>query len=186
MRRYVDPDDRIHLRDRDGDGDLRGVEGGHRSLPEVGGVQACRGDARWGAGGSNGTLAPGRNKARDSRVDADVRRPVPTGTDRPREQGQPRARGRARRPVLYVDASPLVKLAKVEDYSTEARAFITGAARAISSEVVLTEVRRALYRTSASDPEFDLFFRLRKAELSLGLTELLPIQKATLRHAADF
>ena len=79
-----------------------------------------------------------------------------------------------------------MKLAKVEDHSTEARAFITAADRRISSEVVMTEVRRGLYRTAAHDPGFDLDTSLRRAELFLEMVELLPISRATLRHAADF
>jgi predicted nucleic acid-binding protein len=101
-------------------------------------------------------------------------------------QGQSRARRRARRPVLYVDASALVKLAKVEDHSTEARALITGADRVISSEVVMTEIRRGLYRTAATDARFDLTTSLRTAAFFLELIELHPIRRTTLRHAADF
>jgi predicted nucleic acid-binding protein len=79
-----------------------------------------------------------------------------------------------------------MKLAKVEDHSREARAFITAADRRISSEVVMTEVRRGLHRTAAHDPGFDLDTSLRRAELFLELIELLPIRRATLRQAADF
>jgi predicted nucleic acid-binding protein len=79
-----------------------------------------------------------------------------------------------------------MNLAKVEDHSGEARAFITAADRRISSEVVMTEVRRGLHRTAAHDSGFDLDKSLRRAELFLELIELLPIRRATLRHAADF
>ncbi|HJZ36176.1 MAG TPA: type II toxin-antitoxin system VapC family toxin [Solirubrobacterales bacterium] len=79
-----------------------------------------------------------------------------------------------------------MKLAKVEDHSKEARAFITAADRRISSEVVMTEVRRGLHRTAADDPGFDLDTSLRRAELFLEMIELHPISRATLRHAADF
>ena len=101
-------------------------------------------------------------------------------------QGQPRTRRRARRPELYVDASALVKLAKDEDHSSEALAFITGAARVISSEMVMTEVRRGLHRTAATDTRFDLNTSLRSAAFFLGLIHLHPIRRVTLRHAADF
>jgi predicted nucleic acid-binding protein len=118
-------------------------------------------------------------------MDEDVRRPVPIGTDRPREQGQPRARGRARRPVLYVDASALVKLAKVEDHSTEARDFIAAAQ---------SDQQRSGYHggLSGTPPDrghrFEIRFgtSFRRAAFFLGLMRLHPISRATLRHAADF
>jgi hypothetical protein len=60
------------------------------------------------------------------------------------------------------------------------------AAKVISSEVVMTEVRRGLHRTAATDPAFDLSTSLRAAAFFLELLQLLPIRRATLRHAADF
>lgn len=50
----------------------------------------------------------------------------------------------------------------------------------------MTEVRRGLYRTAATDPKFDLTTSLRTAAFFLELTRLLPIRRTTLRGAADF
>jgi hypothetical protein len=50
----------------------------------------------------------------------------------------------------------------------------------------MTEVRRGLHRTAATDPAFDLSTSLRAAAFFLELLQLLPIRRATLRHAADF
>jgi hypothetical protein len=65
-------------------------------------------------------------------------------------------------------------------------ALIARAEKIISSEVVMTEVRRALYRTAAEDQRFDLAASLRRADICLESTELHPIRRSILWRAANF
>ena len=65
-------------------------------------------------------------------------------------------------------------------------ALVARAAKFISSEVVMTEVRRALYRPAAEDPRFDLAASLRRADICLESTELHPVRQSILWRAANF
>ena len=76
----------------------------------------------------------------------------------------------------------MVKLAIDEHESVEARFFLRGL-RTISSELVVTEVPRAVRRKSTEDPAFDLEGHLLKAEIILGDVTLHPIEPLTLWRA---
>jgi predicted nucleic acid-binding protein len=54
--------------------------------------------------------------------------------------------------VFYVDSSALVKLVREEAESEALRNYVAGA-DLVSSELVLTELPRAIHRAAASDPE---------------------------------
>ena len=58
-------------------------------------------------------------------------------------------------PLLYAESSALVKLVKDEPESGALRAYVAGA-DVVSSELVLTEVPRAIRRAAADAP--DVFF----------------------------
>lgn len=84
--------------------------------------------------------------------------------------------------LFYADASALVKLVRDEPESPALRTFLTGAAL-VSSELVLTEVPRAVRRAAALDPRLILdVLMVRVGELidSLGL---LPLDRALLLAA---
>ena len=57
--------------------------------------------------------------------------------------------------LFYADASALVKLVRDEPESPVLRTFLTGA-DLVSSELVLTEVPRAIRRAAALDPRLIL------------------------------
>jgi hypothetical protein len=63
---------------------------------------------------------------------------------------------------------------------------VARAAKLTSSEVVMTEVRRAVHRTAAEVSRFDLSAALRMADIYLELTRLHPIRRSILRRAGDF
>jgi uncharacterized protein len=65
-------------------------------------------------------------------------------------------------PLLYADSSALVKLVRREPETDALRVELEGA-ELVSSELVLTEVPRALQRIAAADPGFLLAPALRRA-----------------------
>jgi predicted nucleic acid-binding protein len=84
--------------------------------------------------------------------------------------------------LFYVDSSALVKLVVDEPESSALRAFITGA-DLVSSELVLTEVPRAIWRASAHEPLLSLDLALSRAGELLDAIALLPLDRALLAAA---
>jgi predicted nucleic acid-binding protein len=81
--------------------------------------------------------------------------------------------------LFYVDASALVKLVREEPESPALRAFLAGA-DLLCSELVLTEVPRAIRRAAANEPRLPLQALLTRAcELSDALA-LLPLDRDLL------
>jgi len=64
--------------------------------------------------------------------------------------------------VVYADASALVKLVREEEESAALRAYLDGA-DLVSSELVLTEIPRAIRRAVAQDPTLPLDLLLERA-----------------------
>jgi predicted nucleic acid-binding protein len=81
--------------------------------------------------------------------------------------------------LFYADASALVKLVREEPESEALRAYLDGA-DLISSELVLTEVPRAIRRAVAHDPRLPLEALLEKAGELLDSVALLPLDRALL------
>lgn len=81
--------------------------------------------------------------------------------------------------LFYADASALVKLIREEPESDALRAFLNNA-DVISSELVLTEVPRAIRRAVALDPRLPLDTLLRRAGELLDAVALLPLDRALL------
>lgn len=81
--------------------------------------------------------------------------------------------------LFYTDASALVKLVREEPESEALRAFLEDADLA-SSELVLTEVPRAIRRAVAHDPKLPLEALLGRAGELLDAVALLPLDRALL------
>ena len=88
-------------------------------------------------------------------------------------------------PLFYADASALVKLVRDEPESDALRAFLADADIA-SSELVLTEVPRALRRAAARDPRLDLDTLMARAGEIVDSVALLPLDRALLLAAGAF
>jgi predicted nucleic acid-binding protein len=84
--------------------------------------------------------------------------------------------------LFYADASALVKLVRRETQTEALDAFLDGA-DVISSELVLTEVPRAVHRAASYDPALPLDTLLVKADEVLQTLALLPIDRALLLTA---
>jgi len=82
-------------------------------------------------------------------------------------------------PLCYVDASALVKTILDEEGSGALTAYLDGE-ELVSSELVLTEVPRALRRAAASRSGVDLESRLRRAVKQIDLVSLRPVEEALL------
>lgn len=82
-------------------------------------------------------------------------------------------------PVFYADASALFKLVRKEDESTALRAYV-GGADLTSSELVTTELPRALRRAAAGDRELSLGRLLERAGELLDALALQPLDRALL------
>jgi len=82
-------------------------------------------------------------------------------------------------PLYYVDASALVKTILDERDSPALIDHLEGA-ELVSSELVLTEVPRALRRATAQRSGVDLESRLRRAAEQLDLIALRPVEEALL------
>jgi predicted nucleic acid-binding protein len=81
--------------------------------------------------------------------------------------------------LFYADASALVKLVREEPESDALRAFLLDA-DVISSELVLTEVSRAIRRAVADDPQLPLDTLLEQAGELLDAIALLPLDRTLL------
>lgn len=81
--------------------------------------------------------------------------------------------------LFYADASALVKLVREEPESDALRAFLLDA-DVISSELVLTEVSRAIRRAVADDPRLPLDTLLVQAGELLDAIALLPLDRTLL------
>jgi predicted nucleic acid-binding protein len=84
--------------------------------------------------------------------------------------------------LFYTDASALVKLVREESESAALGTFLTGA-DIISSELVLTEVPRAVHRAASDDPALPLDALMAVADDVLHTLALLPIDRALLLAA---
>jgi predicted nucleic acid-binding protein len=84
--------------------------------------------------------------------------------------------------LFYADASALVKLVGDEPESAALRAFLADA-DIVSSELVLTEVPRAVRRAAADDPRLNLDVLMDRAGQTLDAVALLPLDRALLLAA---
>jgi hypothetical protein len=84
--------------------------------------------------------------------------------------------------LFYVDASELVKLVRDEPESDALRAFLTDS-DIVSSDLVLTEVPRAIRRAAASDPRLALETLIDRAGDALDGVALLPLGRDLLLAA---
>ena len=84
--------------------------------------------------------------------------------------------------LFYTDASALVKLVRREPETDALRTFLDDA-DLVSSELVLTEVPRAIRRAAARDPEIPLSTLLDVTGELLDAIALLPLDRALLSAA---
>jgi uncharacterized protein len=84
--------------------------------------------------------------------------------------------------VVYADASALVKLVREEAESDALRAYLNGA-DLVSSELVLTEIPRAVRRAVAQDPVLPLDLLLDRAGELIDVLALRPLDRALLAGA---
>ena len=84
--------------------------------------------------------------------------------------------------LFYADASALVKLVRDEPESDALRAFLADA-DLVSSELVLTEVPRAIRRAAARDTRLALDQLMVRAADLLDAVALVPIDRALLLAA---
>lgn len=84
--------------------------------------------------------------------------------------------------LFYADASALVKLVRQEAQTAALGTFLVNA-DIISSELVLTEVPRAVQRAASDDPALPLDALMAKADEVLQALALLPIDRALLLAA---
>jgi uncharacterized protein len=84
--------------------------------------------------------------------------------------------------LFYADASALVKLVRQEPETAALSTFLTGA-DIISSELVLTEVPRAVHRAASDDPALSVDTLMSKTGEVLQTLALLPIDRALLLAA---
>ena len=84
--------------------------------------------------------------------------------------------------LFYADASALVKLVREESETAALGTFLAGA-DIISSELVLTEVPRAVHRAASNDPALPLDALMAAADDVLQTLALLPIDRALLLAA---
>lgn len=85
-------------------------------------------------------------------------------------------------PVFYADASALVKLVREETETSALRAYLTGA-DVVSSELILTEIPRAVRRAVAHDPKLPLDRLLEQAGALIDAVALRPLDQALLAGA---
>ena len=84
--------------------------------------------------------------------------------------------------VVYADASALVKLVLDEAESVALRTYLQDA-DLVSSELVLTEIPRAVRRAAALDPDLPLDLLLERAGALLDALGLRPMDRAILAGA---
>lgn len=82
--------------------------------------------------------------------------------------------------LVYLDASALVKAIREEEEGADALQTYLQGAELVSSELVLTEVPRALRRRAAERPGFQLESALRRAAATLDRLALRPVEDALL------
>jgi len=87
--------------------------------------------------------------------------------------------------LFYADASALVKLVRDEPESDALRTFMAGA-DLVSSELVLTEVPRAIRRAAAHDPRLALDLLMARAAEIVDAVALLPLDRPLLLAAGAF
>jgi uncharacterized protein len=85
-------------------------------------------------------------------------------------------------PLFYADASALVKLVREEPETAALHAFLDDA-DLVSSELVLTEVPRAIRRAAAHDPDLPLGPLMDRSGDLLDVVALLPVDRALLTAA---
>lgn len=85
-------------------------------------------------------------------------------------------------PLLYADASALVKLIRNEAESDALRAYVNDA-DLVSSELVLAEIPRAVHRAAALDPDLPLDLLLDRTGQLLDAVALRPLDRASLAAA---
>jgi predicted nucleic acid-binding protein len=81
--------------------------------------------------------------------------------------------------VFYADSSALVKLVRVEAESDALRAYLAGA-DLVSSELVLTELPRAIHRAAASDPDLPRDLLLERVGGLVDALALRPLDRPLL------
>jgi len=84
--------------------------------------------------------------------------------------------------VFYADASALVKLVRDEAESEALRAFLADA-DLVSSELILTEIPRAVRRAVAYDPALPLDVLLERTAELIDALALRPLDRALLEGA---
>ena len=84
--------------------------------------------------------------------------------------------------LFYLDASALVKLVRAEPESAALRTFL-GDAGLVSSELVLTEVPRAIRRAAADNPDLPLGQLVELTAEVLDAVALLPVDRGLLTAA---
>lgn len=85
-------------------------------------------------------------------------------------------------PLFYLDASALVKLVHEEAESTALRSYLADA-DLVSSELVLTEVPRAVRRAAAHDKGLSLDLLLGRTEALVDAVALRPLDRGLLAGA---
>lgn len=84
--------------------------------------------------------------------------------------------------IFYVDASALIKLVREEAESSALRTYLMDA-DVVSSELVLTEIPRAVRRAAAHDPALPLELLLERAGELIDAIALRPLDRALLAAA---
>jgi predicted nucleic acid-binding protein len=84
--------------------------------------------------------------------------------------------------IFYADASALVKLVREEPESGALRAYM-GDADLVSSELVLTEIPRAVHRVLSDQPELPRDLLLERTGQLLDAVALRPLDRALLAAA---
>lgn len=84
--------------------------------------------------------------------------------------------------VFYADASALVKLVREEAESSALRAYLPGA-DLVSSELVLTEIPRAVRRAVAHDPALPIGLLLERVSKLVDAVALRPLDRVLLAGA---
>jgi hypothetical protein len=84
--------------------------------------------------------------------------------------------------VFYADSSALVKLVREEAESEALRAYLSGA-DLVSSELVLTELPRAIHRATAADPALPRDLLLERVGELVDALALRPLDRPLLAGA---
>lgn len=84
--------------------------------------------------------------------------------------------------VVYADASALVKLVRDETESAALRTYLQDA-DLVSSELVLTEIPRAVRRAAAREPHLPLDLLLERAGAVIDVLALRPMDRVLLSGA---